>query len=101
MTTLSTSEMEAKLREVLAIVQDLSGHEPQEITGITKPIGDLTGFDSLTGVETTTMLAERLGCALGLKRGTVNVFVSSDGCRALTVSEIANRLPTLLNSPES
>src|ERR1017187_6597355 len=95
MTTLTVSEMETQLREVLAIVQELSGHESQEITGTTKPIGDLAGFDSLTGVESTTMLAERLGCTLGLKRGTVNVFVSPDGCRALTVAEIAKRLPTL------
>jgi len=97
----SQNEVESQLRTVLALVQELSGHEAHEITAGTKPIGDLAGFDSLTGAEATTLLAQRLGCAIGLKRGTANVFVSPDGCRALTVREIAKRLTTLIDNEKS
>ena len=98
MAAASLNEVEKQLRAVLTLVQELSGHEAQEITAATKPIGDLVGFDSLTGAETTTLLAQRLGCSIGLKRGTANVFVSPDGCRALTVTEVAKRLSTLIDS---
>jgi hypothetical protein len=91
-------EVETQLRTVLGLVQELGGHEVQEITAATKPIGDLMGFDSLTGAEATTLLAQRLGSSIGLKRGSANVFVSPDGCRALTVREIADRLVTLIDA---
>ena len=100
MGTTSLHEVEQQLRDVLALVQELSGHETQDITAATKPIGDLAGFDSLTGAETTTLLAERLGCPIGLKRGRANIFVSDDGCRSLSVTEIAQRITTLISSNE-
>ena len=101
MTTASLQEVENELLSVLALVQELSGREAQEIATATKPIGDLDGFDSLTAAETTTLLAQRLDHSIGLKRGTANVFVSPDGCRALTVNEIAQRLASLMDTKKS
>jgi hypothetical protein len=91
-------DLESQLRAILTQVQELSGHETQEITPDTKPIGDLVGFDSLTGVEATTLLAQKLESSIGRKRWRANLFVSDDGCRALTVREIADRLTTLIHT---
>ncbi|MGN6369018.1 MAG: acyl carrier protein [Phycisphaerae bacterium] len=85
----------AMLVEVLNEVQRMSGRTIEEITEMDKPIGDLIGFDSLNGVETTVLLADRLQCDIP---GDVNLFTSKDGRRALSVREVASRIQELLSA---
>ena len=46
---------------VLQEVQEMSGREWNGLVGDAKPIGALEGFDSLSGIEVTVMIEERLG----------------------------------------
>ena len=82
-------ELEKAIETVLQEVQRLSGRSVQAIELRTKPIGDLEGFDSLSGLEATVLLAELLNIDIA---PDVNLFVSDDGRRALTVKAIAERL---------
>lgn len=72
---------------VLEVQAELSGRQVDvDVNEDTVPIGDLSGFDSLNGIELTTMLPTKLGW-LGQ-----NLCVSEDGKRALTIGEMADRL---------
>jgi len=84
-----------RLIETVAEVQELSGCAPVKIDAKTCPISDLDGFDSLRGVETTVLLAIKLKCEFKARKGEVNVFVSKDGRRALSLEETVNRLAEL------
>ncbi|HPS54162.1 MAG TPA: hypothetical protein PLP05_01055 [Sedimentisphaerales bacterium] len=73
--------------EKLEEIQDFSNEEKVRITETTKPIGGIPGFDSMNGVEFAAMIDEVVHI------GEVgNLCVSKDGTRALTVSEIADRI---------
>ena len=69
-------------------VQKASGRAAGGIGPSTKPIGGAPGFDSLNGVEVTVALSQSLGYELP----DDNLFVSQDGKRALSISEIADDL---------
>ena len=69
-------------------VQEASGRAAEGIGPLTKPIGDAPGFDSLNGVEVTVSLSQTLGYELPED----NLFVSQDGKRALSISEIADNV---------
>ena len=88
--------VERVIIEVLVDIQASSGRANAPIDGETKPIGDLPGFDSLSGLEATVELAARLGCAIP---DDVNLFVHERGTRALRVREIAQRLHELMAPP--
>jgi acyl carrier protein len=79
---------ESLVVDVLHEAQKLGGREWSELSADCKPIGDLEGFDSLTAVEATVMIEEKLGCDLELD----SVFVSENGKRALTIKEICEQL---------
>lgn len=85
------------ITEVLTELQSISGRKLVPISGTTCPIGDLDGFDSLNGVEATVELSDRLGIDLP----SVNGFVNEQGTKALTVSEIADRICKLIAGKES
>jgi len=81
---------EARDRIVKAIVQiqKNSGRElPEEVSGRTKPIGDLEGFDSLNGLELSVVIAAEFDID-----SRENLCVSEDGRRALTVNEMVARV---------
>jgi len=78
--------------ETIREVQELSGHAPLPLDHNTCPINDLEHFDSLRGVETTCLLSMKLKCKFKSPQGEINVFVSKDGRRALTIGEIVDRL---------
>jgi acyl carrier protein len=82
------AEVVSVLLDVLTSIQQNSGRDIASISGNTCPIGDLDGFDSLNGVEATVELADRLGVEIS---GT-SVFVNESGTKALTVTEVAERL---------
>ena len=69
-------------------VQEASGRASGGIGASTKPIGGAPGFDSLSGIEVTVSLSQSLGYELP----DDNLFVSQDGRRALSISEIADNL---------
>lgn len=75
--------------DTIAKVQELSGRPTAGIGASTRPIGGVEGFDSLSGVEATMILSESLGVDLP---GDYNPFISDDGRRALSISEIAEGL---------
>ena len=69
-------------------VQEASGRAAGGIGAGTRPIGDAPGFDSLSGIEVTVSLSQSLGHELP----DDNLFVSQDGKRALSISEIADNV---------
>ena len=73
--------------EKLTEIQEIGDHEKVPISNKTIPIGELPGFDSMNGVECASMIDEVFGIGdIG------NICASKDGKRALTVSEIADRI---------
>jgi acyl carrier protein len=86
-------QIQQVLIEVLTEIQTNSGQPAIEIDEDTSPIGDLPGFDSLTGIEATVELTHRLGHQIGQE----NIFVSAQGTRALPIREIAERLYRITN----
>ena len=93
---MSQQSYESLVIDVLHQAQEMSGREWAELSIECKPIGDLDGFDSLTAVEATVMIEEKLGCSLE----SDSVFVSEDGKRALTIKEICERLARKLERRE-
>lgn len=91
---MTESDARALIVSVLKEVQEISGREWQPIDPKERPIGVLDGFDSLSAVEVTVMIEERLGCKLPLK----TLFVSDDGKRALTLGEVSDRVAKLMSS---
>ena len=69
-------------------VQESSGRVARGIGASTRPIGDAPGFDSLSGIEVTVALSQSLGHELP----DDNLFVSQDGKRSLSISEIADNV---------
>lgn len=69
-------------------VQEASGRAADGIGVSTRPVGGAPGFDSLSGIEVTVALSQSLGCELR----DDNLFVSLDGKKALSISEVADYL---------
>lgn len=86
---MTKQEAVTKVIGTLKMIQDMSGRPVEVIDEKTKPIGGLPGFDSLNGVE--------FGVFLGAVKGggLVNICVSDDGRRALTIGQIADNLVRL------
>lgn len=90
---MSIDEIQSVVLEVLREVQTLSGRSWTGLEPTAKPIGAVDSFDSLTAVEATVMVEEKLGCS---DLGVDSIFVSEDGTRALTIEEVVQRLSMLL-----
>lgn len=86
-------EIVTNVVQVVARVQEASGRSSGGIDISSRPVRDVEGFDSLCGVEATVMLSESLRVHIPEEH---NPFVSKDGKRALSVSEIADTLCTYL-----
>ena len=84
---MTRTEIRKTLVDELSRVQELSGREVPAIVGSTKPIGGISGFDSLNDWEVTVILAGVFG--LGEK---VRLCVSDDGKRTLTIDEIVEKV---------
>lgn len=82
--------------EILQELQALLGEEAEEIGELTKPIGGLKKFDSLTGVEATEICLERF--EIDDNKKIMSLFVGEDKNGrpyALTVGEITDRIVKL------
>jgi acyl carrier protein len=88
------NEISSVLIAVIKESQVLSGRSWHPLREDSRPIGALEGFDSLCGLEATTVLEEKFGCSFGDE----SIFVSSDGTRALTVTEISARITAALST---
>jgi acyl carrier protein len=89
---MTRDEVQSVIVEVLREVQQISGREWKDIDRDATPIGCLDGFDSLSAVEATVMVEQKLGCKIEID----SVFVSDNGKRALTLREISERLSKLV-----
>lgn len=90
---MTKSEIASQIIQILGNVQSSSGKPAVPITGSTKPIGGLEGFDSLNGVEVTAIVSHEFGIEIS----ETNLLVNSEGDRALSVSEVADRVSSLLS----
>lgn len=86
--------IESLVIEVLQAVQESSGEVYTDLASNDSPIGKLAGFDSLTGIEATVMIEEKLNREINRD----SVFVSEDGDRALTLAEICRDLEQVMDS---
>lgn len=75
---------------VLEELQRASGRACGQLTGSTKPIGDLIGFDSLSAIEATVAIEAALDKELNID----NLLVAeiNGRKRALTITEAAERI---------
>lgn len=94
---MSADEIRKHLVDVLKQVSDLGGHEWAGIAASKKPIGDLIGFDSLCSIEATVLIEEKLGCE---RLCDGSLFISEDGCNALTVQEVVERIQQLVTAQQ-
>jgi acyl carrier protein len=86
------------VKTIVGVVTELqvaSGRVCGELTGKTRPIGDLIGFDSLSAIEATVAIE----AALATELDTDNIFVveNKGRKRAVTITEVAERVVKLLN----
>ncbi len=86
---MNKSEVKEKVVDAVTQDQKASGRPADDIGVNTRPIGDIAGFDSLSGVEATVILWELLGHDLP---DDYNPFISEDGRRALSISDITDSL---------
>lgn len=91
-------EIVSKVVEAITQVQEASGRPSSGIDASMRPIQDVEGFDSLSGVEATVVLSEALGIDLPEE---CNPFISRDGKRALSVEEIADSLHPYMQPEET
>ena len=85
---MDSDNIKSAVVEVLKAVQKSSGKPYVDLVPDDEPIKKLDGFDSLTGIEATIMLEERLACEIDRN----SAFVSEDGRRAMTLAEICEYL---------
>ena len=74
-----------KLTAVLLHIQQAQKYPAPVLTGATRPMEDLQGFDSPLAVSATSRLAAALGIEIPAGR---NIFREKGGTRALTIDEI-------------
>ena len=79
------STIREKLIAVLLHIQQAQKYPAPVLTGATRPMEDLQGFDSPLAVSATSRLAAALGIEIPAGR---NIFREKGGTRALTIDEI-------------
>ena len=78
-------------------VQVTSGRSVADISGRTKPIEDLAGFDSYNGLEASMILSHLLTYEVS----DDNLFTADDNLRALSITEITSNLYEVLQNQSS
>lgn len=97
---MSPEDVKAKLIEVLQEIQSDSGYEETPISGITCPMTDLKGFDSLLGVEAINMLADKLDVEIPSSH-IHQICLSQDGKQWLTIDESVAVVCEIVNRGET
>jgi len=88
---MTIEDIRTRLIDVLRLIQEESGYPAIEITETTCPVVDLVGFDSKMWPVSMGMLSDELGIEIPVD---VNIYLTPDGKRKLTVAEIAARVLT-------
>ena len=91
---MQAKEIESVIVGVLREVQTTSGRRWTDLNPESRPLGDLDGFDSLSAVEVTVAIEQKLGC----KFDGESIFASEDGKRALSLKQIAEWVGKMLGS---
>src|SRR5688500_17082589 len=78
--------VKTKIIEILTQIQVRTKKEWPTLTGLTRPLEDLDGFDSKLVAPLITMLAAALGIELANDK---NIFASPTDKHALTIDEAA------------
>ena len=83
-----------ELINILRKVQEDITDQPEQITESTRPIGDLSNFDSLTSVSVTLRCLN----AIGIEElpSSPSLFIGKNN-KALTVSEVVDRIIKMKN----
>ncbi len=88
-------EIEGLVLAVLQDVQETSGKSWMGLSRNATPIGALDGFDSLTALEATVLIEERLKTSAGVQTHDDEcLFI--EGNRALSLKEVCDRIEALL-----
>lgn len=95
---MTLDDVRTRLIDVLKLIQEESGQPEMEITETTCPVVDLIGFDSKLWPVSMGMLADELDIDIPLN---VNIYLTPDGKRKLTIKEIAERVLLLATKAPS
>lgn len=90
---MTPDRIQSVILQTLKDIQIVSGRTWQDLPPTAVPIQDMDGFDSLLSVEATILVEEKLGC--GELKGE-SIFISEDGHRALSISEIAEKVMKMI-----
>ena len=71
---MNRSDIVDQVIEAVRQVQEASGRTAEDISADTRPLEDIDGFDSLSGVEASALLSEALRCEI-----QDNAFLSQGG----------------------
>ena len=93
---MQAKEIETVIVGVLREVQTTSGRLWSDLNPDSRPLGDLEGFDSLTAVEVTVAVEQKLSCRFEIE----SIFASDDGKRALSLRQIGERIGSILDRKE-
>jgi acyl carrier protein len=75
--------------QAIKAVQGASGRTSEKITGTTRPIGQLAGFDSHAGLEFTCAVEQAFEIKVSMDE---NLCVNDAENRAKTIDEIVDRI---------
>jgi acyl carrier protein len=70
-------------------ILESGGKKPADLTGSTRPLTDVDGFDSLTAIECSFLVADALGCEL---QHEIEYFKDQEGTSAATLDEAVDRI---------
>lgn len=88
------SEVTRIVVKAITDLQSLSGSPKQDVTVQTRPMDELSDFDSLRCLETTILIEKEIGVELP---DDLSLFQSSDNGESLSVGEIVDRICGLLD----
>ena len=89
---MTRDQVHARVVVALGELQASSGQPAEAAEGTTRPIGDLTGFDSHAGLEFTCAIEVSIGIDVPIDE---NLCVDDARNRARTVAEIVGRIMEL------
>lgn len=88
---MTKAEVSNAVYNAVQFINSESGGGVTILTGGTKPLGGVSGFDSINGAEVCTMLEASLGCAIP---PSAKIFGST--VQPSTMDEIVNRVCTIM-----
>lgn len=85
------SEIRNTVVQAIGSIQSSSGRKLPKITGATRPLTDIPGFDSLNAVEVSCTLSSQLG-----REVPGELMFPQGGGKPPTIDQIVDRLTTVL-----